>query len=80
MTDDSTIDSLSMYTPAQAAKLLGRAVGTLRNWRTQSIGPAFVQVRGRPLYRREDLLSYMRSLVRVTPAAAAKVEAICERL
>lgn len=48
-------DSLS---PAEVAKQYGVTVGTLRNWRTQGIGPAYSKPSRRVVYKRRDVDAY----------------------
>jgi predicted site-specific integrase-resolvase len=43
----------------QAAKFLGVALQTLRNWRSIPKGPAFVKIGKRVIYTEADLLDYM---------------------
>ena len=40
------------------AKRWGISEGTLERWRSDNIGPAFIKLHGRVLYRIEDVESY----------------------
>ena len=46
-------------TDVKAAEYLGLAVQTLRNWRTQSRGPAYVRAGRAIRYAMDDLRAYM---------------------
>jgi predicted DNA-binding transcriptional regulator AlpA len=66
MKTDTTNDKL-LDTRA-AASLLGLNPDTLRNWRCQGVGPAFVRLGRAVRYRPTDVEAYVRSnLVVVTP-------------
>jgi hypothetical protein len=53
----------ALLNTVQAAAYLGRSVSTMRNWRVQGYGPAFVKVgRGKKApvgYTQEDLDAYI---------------------
>jgi len=42
-----------------AAKHLNVACQTLANWRSKRVGPAYVKMAGKIIYRRSDLDSYL---------------------
>lgn len=48
----------ALASPAEAAAFLGFAPVTLRLWRRQSRGPAFVLIEGRPRYRMRELRDF----------------------
>lgn len=45
--------------PAAAAKFIGRAEKTLRNWRLNKAGPPFYKTSGRITYTVRDLTEWM---------------------
>jgi predicted site-specific integrase-resolvase len=47
------------FNDKEAAKLLGLAVQTLRNWRFLGKGPAYVKLGRRITYRLQDLETYL---------------------
>ena len=57
MTNQSIIQSLDEN---QAAKILGVAVQTLRNWRHQCRGPAYVKMGRSVRYQVNDLVDYLK--------------------
>lgn len=57
-------------TRAEAASLLGLAVGTLQNWASAGRGPSFHRVGSRVLYDLSDLRAYVAA-GRVEMAGAA---------
>ncbi|MFT4086324.1 MAG: helix-turn-helix domain-containing protein [Gordonia sp. (in: high G+C Gram-positive bacteria)] len=56
-------------TPADVARYLNVAPGTLANDRSRGRGPAFVKVGNRVRYLRSDVLDYLAAN-RTTPASA----------
>lgn len=48
----------ALASPNEAAAFLGFAPVTLRMWRRQGRGPAFVLIEGRPRYRMADLRGF----------------------
>jgi predicted site-specific integrase-resolvase len=56
MTNQSIIQNLDEN---QAAKILGVAVQTLRNWRHQCRGPAYVKMGRSVRYQVNDLVDYL---------------------
>lgn len=52
----------------RASEITGFAVSTLRNWRVQSRGPAYIKCGRSVRYRISDLLAFMEKH-RVTPGA-----------
>jgi DNA-binding transcriptional MerR regulator len=50
----------------QTAKLLGLAVQTLRNWRTQSKGPPYIKISRTVRYNLADIKAYVK-LHRIAP-------------
>jgi len=51
-------------TPEAAAWFLGSKIGTLRNWRSQSRGPAFICLPCGVRYPLAGLVEYLEQLVR----------------
>jgi len=50
----------------QAAAILRRSPRTLSRWRAKGIGPNYVNVRNRPLYRECDIAAWIEAQL-VTP-------------
>jgi hypothetical protein len=50
------VDAAGMVSANDAARLVGVAEKTLRNWRTNGMGPNYFRRAGRIRYRLEDLL------------------------
>lgn len=48
-----------LLTTAEAAALLRRPVGTLRQWRYNNRGPRSFRVGGRTVYRRSAIVEYI---------------------
>ncbi|GAA1232338.1 hypothetical protein GCM10009665_23250 [Kitasatospora nipponensis] len=59
-----------LHTADEAAAILKVSPGTLRRWRRENTGPAYVKVGGRVGYRHQDLVDYLASCV-VVPEVAA---------
>lgn len=55
------LDTLEVFTPAEAAEFLRLKVDTLRIWRRDRRGPKHTKVGGRVRYRREDLEKYLKA-------------------
>jgi hypothetical protein len=53
----------------EAARILGLAVQTLRNWRTARKGPTYCKISRSVRYKVEDLLDYIESK-KITPELA----------
>lgn len=49
----------ALLTRKQASAMLNRQVRTLHDWAWRKIGPRFVMVGGRPLYRWTDIEAYL---------------------
>lgn len=72
MSDFSRDNSEILLTTKQAAELLGQSDGTLRRWRSERTGPAYVQLSARNLrYRKVDVLRYITERVRTPQVHAA---------
>jgi len=56
-------------TTAECAKLLGRPMKTVIDWRSRGLGPAYFKC-GRVRYLRADVMAF-REATRVEPAKAA---------
>ena len=52
-----------MVTTDVAAELLNMAGATLRNWRTASLGPRWVYIRGRVWYPLEEIACWLNERV-----------------
>lgn len=49
-----------MYlTPEQVAKKLGMSEGTLSNWRSKDMGPRWVRIGGKVMYKSEAVSTYI---------------------
>lgn len=51
----------SFLNNSQAADLLGITPGTLYNWRAYGIGPRYSKESGRVVYRKVDVLRWLRT-------------------
>jgi Helix-turn-helix domain len=59
-----------LVTTAQAAPLMGLAVGTLENWRCLGIGPKFIKCGRRVMYDPDDIAAWReKNRVRSTSEA-----------
>ena len=43
----------------ELAKKLKLSAGTLRNWRSQGVGPSYYKLRGRVVYKEADLIAWI---------------------
>jgi len=72
MTHHTTATQDYLVTTAEAARILGRAPGTLTRWRSIGVGPAYIKASrghsGRVSYLIADLLNW-RDGHRIDPAA-----------
>ncbi|MFF2955669.1 helix-turn-helix domain-containing protein [Kitasatospora sp. NPDC057965] len=59
-----------LHTAGEAAAILKVSPATLRRWRREGRGPAYVRVGGRIGYRHQDLAGYLAASL-VVPKAAA---------
>jgi hypothetical protein len=57
-----------VFDTAAAASLLGVKPGTLEVWRCKGIGPRFVKIGARVVYRLRDLNEYLDSRTRSSTA------------
>ena len=57
-----------------AAAYLNRSPITLRKWRRCGLGPVFVLLNGRPVYRPDDLDRFIETLASAPQLAARAVE------
>lgn len=48
--------------PKSAAEYLATTEGTLAKWRSEKVGPPYLKMRGKVLYRLETLDKYLRDL------------------
>ena len=57
-------DSLlsDLLTTGEAADLLELTAGTLKNYRVDNTGPAYVKIGGKVRYRRGDLEAWIRTI------------------
>ena len=53
--------------------MLGKPMGTLKRWRSEGRGPAYVKLEGSVLYRIADLERYIESNVHLTSVRAEEV-------
>jgi predicted site-specific integrase-resolvase len=63
-----------LVTTSVAAKILGRSANTLKRWRYEGVGPAYVQFEGRVRYDVNVLLDYIRENTRIPSVRAAMEE------
>ena len=57
----------------KAAEILGRSPNTLKRWRYEGIGPAYVEIEGRVSYDVAVLIEYINANTRV-PSVRAYME------
>ena len=57
----------------KAAKILGRSPATLKRWRYEGVGPAYVEIQGRVSYDVAVLIEYVNENTRV-PSVRAYME------
>ncbi|MFJ7244558.1 helix-turn-helix transcriptional regulator [Kitasatospora sp. NPDC098652] len=62
--------STLLHTADEAAAILKVSPATLRRWRRENVGPAYVKIGGRIGYRHQDLTDYLASCL-VVPKVAA---------
>ena len=58
-----------------AAEILGRSAATLKRWRSEGIGPNWIEMEGRVSYDVGVLLEYIRRNTRVASVRARMEEA-----
>lgn len=63
----------------QAAEILGRSPATLKRWRYEGVGPAYVAIEGRVSYDVAVLIEYINENTRV-PSVRAYMEESREAL
>lgn len=63
----------------RAAEILGRSPATLKRWRYESVGPAYVEMEGRVRYDVAVLIDYINENTRV-PSVRAYMEESREAL
>jgi hypothetical protein len=63
----------------EAAKILGRSPATLKRWRYESLGPAYVEIEGRVSYDVAVLIEFINENTRV-PSVRASMEESREAL
>ena len=64
------MDKVQVVNDREAARFLGLAPQTLRNWRTNRRGPKYVRLGGRIVYRLADLNEFLNRGV-IDPATEA---------
>ncbi|WNO10514.1 helix-turn-helix domain-containing protein [Teredinibacter sp. KSP-S5-2] len=57
----------SLLTQEEVAFHFGVTVRTIQRWRSDDIGPAYLQYPGKVMYLKEDVEAYEREFIRVTP-------------
>ena len=62
---------MKLLTTAAVSELTSIPMGTLRYWRAQGIGPAWVKLEGSIRYREEDVLEYIARNRRIPSVRAA---------
>jgi len=65
--------------PRRAAEILGRSPATLKRWRYEGVGPAYVEIEGRISYDVAVLIEYVNENTRV-PSVRAYMEESREAL
>ena len=58
-----------------AGEILGRSAATLKRWRTEGVGPNWIELQGRVSYDVNVLLEYIQKNTRVASVRAAMEEA-----
>jgi hypothetical protein len=58
----------------RAAEILGRSPATLKRWRYEGVGPAYVEIEGRVSYDIAVLIDYINGNTRVPSVRAAMEE------
>jgi hypothetical protein len=64
-------------TPNEAAAYVKVGVRTLARYRALGIGPAYIKLRGKILYRRADLDSWLQAY-RIQPVRESSSRSVCE--
>ena len=68
-----------MLTSTEVAKILGVEVGTLWNWRSLGLGPAYIKLgpskRAPVRYLVADVITWEQSLPRISPSVRTNAEA-----
>ena len=59
--------NLTHFKQKQLATLWGVSQATLEQWRSEGIGPKYLKLNGRVIYRKTDIETYEKSCI-VTPA------------
>lgn len=55
-------DAEQIYIDEKGCEALAPIVaGTWRNWRSAGVGPPYLKVRGRVLYKRQDVLDFIEA-------------------
>lgn len=57
-----TSDWQGAVSPKRAAEYMDSTEGTLAKWRHQKVGPPYLKIGGKVLYRTESLENYLREL------------------
>ena len=60
--------SIKHLNQRQLADRWGVSEATLERWRSEGIGPVFLKIQGRVLYRVEDVESYEAECLRKSPS------------
>ncbi|HMU65563.1 MAG TPA: helix-turn-helix domain-containing protein [Cellvibrionaceae bacterium] len=63
--------SIKHLNQAQLAERWGVSESTLERWRTDGIGPVFLKIQGRVLYRLEDIQAYEADCLRKSTSESA---------
>ena len=69
------IDLPELVDTNEAARILGRSAVTLKRWRSEGIGPNWIELEGRVSYDVAVLADYIRRNTRVASVRAAMEEA-----
>lgn len=60
----------------EAARILGRSPATLKRWRTEGIGPKYIQIHNRTRYDVSELLAYIEQHTKKPSVRAAMEESL----
>ena len=54
-------DDLKLHSEHEAGRIIGRAPRTMARWRREGTGPAYINIQGRPMYRRRDIALWIEA-------------------
>ena len=56
-------DELQLHSEHEAGRIIGRSPRTMARWRREGTGPAYINIQGRPMYRRHDIALWIEANV-----------------